>query len=254
MGMYEFSDRASFYILTRMLHPDEQKAFESITWKIRTNGVITRDEIREIYKQHMPKHIVRGGTRALDSQLNKILKDFVDGGGLKETESVEKKAEKTVIPEKVVGDLNMPATYAKKPGEFKIQNKELVKWLMDKFGMSKPDAGYRAYSFTSEQEELIKMLRKMLPEEPFETLNKLLTEVPPDTLRKNLKILEEYDVPPSQLIPFLSEKTQDLEESIIRSGGSGKGRKNPIKKMLEYIAKSAGVESINPETIGKVRE
>jgi len=150
----------------------------------------------------------------------------------------------------------MPITYARKPGELKIQNKEIVSWLMNEFGMSAGDAGYWAFSSTSEQKELIRMLREELPEAPFKTLNKLLREVPSDTLRKNLEILEEYDVPPSQLIPFLSEKTQDLEESIIKSirRRSRKHQKNPVKKILEHIKKSAGVESINSETIGKVRE
>ncbi|MCX6777176.1 MAG: hypothetical protein NTY73_04395 [Candidatus Micrarchaeota archaeon] len=147
------------------------------------------------------------------------------------------------------------ATYSKKP-----ENKELVNWLMKEFDMPRPDAAYWTFSSTPEQKELIRPLRKMLPEEPFETLNILLTEVPPDTLRKNLgtlnEHLDEYDVPTSKLIHLLRKNSQDLEESIqtMQSGRSRKYQKNVAKKILEYIKKSAGVETINSETIGKVRE
>ena len=244
--MYELSDRASFYVITKTLDLGDQKAFERIAEEIKAKGAMTRDEIREIYKQYTPTYIVRGGPQAFDKQLDEILKAFVDGGGLKEAKIAEKEAEKTIVPEKAVSDSRVPVTYLKKP-----ENKELVNWLIKEFKMSGSDAGMWTFSSTPDQQELIVPLKKMMPEAPLETLNKLLKEVPADTLRKNLATLEEYDVPPAQLIAFLRENPLELEAS---TGRPRKYQKDVTKKMLEHIKKSCGVGSINSETIGKVRE
>jgi hypothetical protein len=88
MMVYSFSNKRQFYYLITRLSPDEQKAFTKIGQVIEQEGSMTREEIKEIFKQNVASQVA-GYNRF--NRLNKILRDLVEEGALdKREESVEK--------------------------------------------------------------------------------------------------------------------------------------------------------------------
>lgn len=71
----------------------EYEAFVEIKTRIEKDGKISKDAIKEIFRKHAPAYIVNHFPEALDNRLTKVLKKFVDEGGLKKPwkEVVEKK-------------------------------------------------------------------------------------------------------------------------------------------------------------------
>jgi hypothetical protein len=88
MTVYSFSNKRQFYYLITRLSADEQKAFTKIRQVIEQEGSITREGIKEIFKQNVASHL-EGYSQF--TRLNKILRELAEDGALnKREESVEK--------------------------------------------------------------------------------------------------------------------------------------------------------------------
>ncbi len=85
-GGYRIPDAEQFkYTLTR-LHENEQEAFKEIRKIIEKEGKINKKEMKEIFIKHAPAYIVKNYPKTLDDRFRKILRDFVNDGGLEELE------------------------------------------------------------------------------------------------------------------------------------------------------------------------
>jgi len=89
---YAISDEEQFKYMERGLYPNEQKVFKKMAEKMRSEGKISKKEMREIFKGCAPDYIIKNYPDSLGRRLDKILKNFEDGDCLKKwKELVEKK-------------------------------------------------------------------------------------------------------------------------------------------------------------------
>lgn len=80
---YAISDEKQFRYMARGLYPNEQEAFKKIADKMRSDGKISKNEMREILKEHTEEYIIKNYPDSLDRRLYKILNNFEDGDCLK---------------------------------------------------------------------------------------------------------------------------------------------------------------------------
>lgn len=117
---------------------------------------------------------------------------------------------------------------------------EFVVFLMEKFGMLESQAKTAAFHHPPDQRELIVILNEEMPKISFRAISNLLRQHPLDNIYKNLRVLEEREIPlsirllgippvtleknietiekngydPKQFIPVLGADPSNLKENI----------------------------------------